>query len=394
MIILNTREMSGNTPFFSASLKGGKSAAALILLLRCAITGEKPDMDCLEGLDLSALYSLAERHSLAAATNIGLEYIGIQDTHFREAYAKALRKVLSLETDKHKLLFMMEEQGIWYMPLKGAVLKDVYPRIGMREMSDYDILYDAERDEDVRKILTGMGYIVEEYDVHSVDSYVKPPVCRFEMHRKLIPPHMDNIYKYYHDIKSRLVKDEGNGFGWHFLQEDFYVYLLVHEYKHYMAGGSGLRSLLDTWVFLRKYGEELNWDYIENELDILGIREFEEENRCLTIALFQGVSLNAQQMKLLDYIMGSGTFGTVGNAVQQQVERLGGGLRGKLLFIKERVLMPKKALESAYPFFYRHKALIPFLYPYRTWKLFFRSRKKVTAELKALLGTNKKEKNK
>ena len=28
--------------------------------------------------------------------------------------------------------------------------------------------------------------------------------------------------------------------------------MIVHEYKHYSGGGTGLRSLLDTYVYLRK----------------------------------------------------------------------------------------------------------------------------------------------
>ena len=54
---------------------------------------------------------------------------------------KSLRKVLALEADKTALLRQMEEQNIWYMPLKGAVLKEDYPRLGVREMSDYPFFY-------------------------------------------------------------------------------------------------------------------------------------------------------------------------------------------------------------------------------------------------------------
>ena len=146
-----------------------------------------------------------------------------------------------------------------------------------------------------------------------------------------------------------------------------------------LTAGSGLRSLLDIWVYLRKYGDELNWGYIEKELETLGLKEFEEENRSLALSLFQGEPLNTQQKEMLDFILRSGTFGTMENEVQQQVERLGGGIRGKLRFAKERILLTEKGIESAYPFFYRHKVLIPFLYPYRVWRAFFRSRKKTVA---------------
>ena len=235
--ILCAEKINGNwQPSNSVTLRRN-STEALILLLRCAITGEIPEGDCLRDLDLSALYTLAEKHSVTGATNIGLESAGIRDDRFREAYAKTVRKVMAMETDKRKLLSILEDHGIWYVLLKGAILKDDYPRLGMRDMTDYDILYDEEHSKDVRKILTGMGYIVEEYDMHNVDSYIKPPTRRFEMHRKLFPSFSDDHYAYYKDIKQRLIKDTGNNYGWHFSRQDLYVYLLAHEYKHYMTAG-------------------------------------------------------------------------------------------------------------------------------------------------------------
>jgi hypothetical protein len=39
--------------------------------------------------------------------------------------------------------------------------------------------------------------------------------------------------------------------GMRLSDEDFYVYLVAHEYKHFVACGTGLRSLLDAFVWLR-----------------------------------------------------------------------------------------------------------------------------------------------
>ena len=358
----------------------------LAYLARCAVIGEKPENSRLSDVNLDELYILAVRHSLAAVVAEALESAGIQHGLFKEAAAKSLRKVIALEIDKIQLLQKLDDNGIWYMPLKGSVLKDDYPKLGMREMSDYDILYDEHYAHKVRQILQKMGYAVDEFNMHNVDSYEKPPVYRFEMHRKLFSPYEgDRLYSYYSDVGRLLIRDEDNHFGLHFTHEDFYVYMVAHEYKHYVAGGSGLRFLLDTWVFLRKYGDKLDWKRIETEFDTLGISQFEKENRELSQALFEKGELNAEQEKMLLYMVDSGTFGTVNNAVRQQVEQYGGGAKGKLQYIKNRMLIPEKTLESAYPFFYRHRLLIPFLYLYRPWRAVFRNRKKVLAEFRTLL---------
>lgn len=46
----------------------------------------------------------------------------------------------------------MEQRGIWYLPLKGIILKEFYPSVGMRQMSDNDILFDEAFAEQVRGV--------------------------------------------------------------------------------------------------------------------------------------------------------------------------------------------------------------------------------------------------
>ncbi len=75
--------------------------------------------------------------------------------------------------------------GIWYMPLKGAILHTLYPVSGMREMADNDVLYDSTR-----------------------------------------------------------------------------------------QGGTGIRSLLDCYVYCKVKGDALDWAHIEAQCETLGIAAF------------------------------------------------------------------------------------------------------------------------
>ena len=73
-----------------------------------------------------------------------------------------------------------------------------------------------------------------------------PPVLNFELHTTLFgSDHDETLYRYYADTKRLLRKDEDNNYGFHFSNEDFYVYMTAHEWKHYNGGGTGIRSLLD-----------------------------------------------------------------------------------------------------------------------------------------------------
>lgn len=195
--------------------------------------------------------------------------------------------------------------------MKGIILKDYYPKFGMREMSDNDILCDDSHMADVRRIMENLGFQCTVYDERVDDTYTKSPIA-FEMHRFLFDEReSESFYLYYKNIKEKLLQDDKDEYELHFTPEDFYVYMVAHEYKHYMSGGTGLRSLLDIYVYLNRWNGELDWQYITAELDKLSIKEYERKARTLANAVFSGVTLDEEDREELLYYVTSGTFGTI-----------------------------------------------------------------------------------
>lgn len=119
----------------------------LIYLLSCAVNGNTPDTARVQAMNLEQLYQLAKFHTVRAAVCIALEKAGVHEPHFHESYKKAVRKNIYLDMERTAITSSFEEQGIWNMPLKGSIPKDLYPENGMREMSDNDMLYDAEKQQ-------------------------------------------------------------------------------------------------------------------------------------------------------------------------------------------------------------------------------------------------------
>ena len=264
-----------------------KSVDDLVYLVSCLLNNTHTDSERVNAIDLKELYALAGKHSMRGITAFALEHAGIHDEAFTAAKGQAIRKVVILSVEREKVLAELEQAGIWYMPMKGAVLKDYYPAIGMRESSDCDILFDPSRAEDVRDIMTGLGFRVEEYGMFQHDVYFKPPVSNFEMHRKLfVLERYGKCYTYYMDTKRNLLKDTGNDYGYHYSLEDFYVYMIAHEYLHYAEGGTGLRSLVDAYVYVKKFGEVMDWEHVRRELAELELSDFEAKNRGLALRLF------------------------------------------------------------------------------------------------------------
>lgn len=362
-----------------------KNIDEVIYLASCAVNDVTPDKERVKKISLPELYKAADSHMLTSITAFALESAGIYDSAFTQAKGKAIRKIAAMDIDKILLFEKLEKEKIWYMPLKGTVIKELYPSFGMRQMSDFDILFDSSYNHKIKEIMLDLGFTTEHFGQGNHDVYFKQPVSNFEMHTGLFSPnHKKEIYDYYRDVRSHLIKDDNNEYGYHFSNEDLYIYVTAHEYKHYSSGGTGLRSVLDTYVFMKKLGDQLDHDYIAAETEKLDIREFEQNNRRLAMNLFGGKALTEQNQQMLEYIIFSGTYGTIENSVQNQLNQFGNDKKGKTKYVLQRLFPSMDNIRTFYPFFYKHKILLPALFFYRIGKSLTVSRKKISTELKHL----------
>ncbi len=329
-----------------------------VWLLGCAVNGVTPDRERVDRIDLAELYRLAKRHSVRAAVCIALERAGVQEKHFHQAYKMAVSKNVYFDIERDALLSKLDREGIWYLPLKGCVLKDIYPENGMREMADNDVLFDAAARERVREIMTARGYSCDVYDKGNQDVYQKEPVLNFEMHVSIFPEcRGDRFWEYYRDVSGILVKNEEDRCGYHLSDEDFYVFMTAHEYKHFSVSGTGIRSLLDCYVFCKSKGSGMDWDYIAEQVRVMGIVDFEEKRRKLAEKVFSSETLPAlsedEEALLLLYL----TAGTYGN-VEQRVKN-GLGQRSMAGFLLDNLFPPMDRIKASYSFVRK----CPVLYP-------------------------------
>lgn len=371
----------------------------LLYLTDCALHDTAPDSQILQEMDYQAVFRLAKAHSLTAAACFALEKgNGFSDIdsalarQWQEAKEKAIRKSMLLDVERRKILSEMEKAGIWYMPLKGTILKELYPRFGMRQMADVDILFDETKRDTVCAIFEKLGYALQKESGSVHDTFEKQPIYQFEMHRRLFS---SNIFpswseKYDH-VKARLLPDPGKQFGFHFSDEDFYVYLMAHAYKHFQEGGTGLRTLVDFYVFQQKKGDGLDWAYIEAELDSLGIREYGLQSGRLAQKLFSQSSceLNEQERELLITYLKSGTYGSMPNKVNLKLKSLQDSSQPirfstKLRYYLTRVFPSREWVREYHPFFDAHPWLMPGLWVYRIFHGLTKNRKKLMKELNSV----------
>ena len=364
-------------------IKIKKTADDLIYLLCCVFNEEVPSADRCKKMNLPNVYRLASMHYLASAAAYALEQVMELPREFDQAKKKAIRKLSLFEIERSAVFGELEKAGIWYLPLKGIVLGEYYPKTAMREMSDNDILCDATKMAEIKAVMKSMGFTCVEYGNLHHDVYHKKPVC-FEIHSNLFNKvEHPELYAYYKTLAKRLIKDNNNRCGYHMTDEDFYIYCINHMYKHFSNAGTGLRSLLDIYVINKAKGQTLDREYIAGELDLLGTREYESKTRQLAEKIFSLKPLTDSDKDDLSVYIYSGVYGT---KEQMIAKRLGNdsSKKNKRRYILRRIFPDKRDVELYYPAVHRHKVLYPLLVVYRPFRGLVKHRKNLVEEFKSV----------
>lgn len=206
-----------------------KTSEHLLYLMACALQGVSAREEVLADADLKQLLIMARKHSVASMVCMALEKTAIfanadeaTKKQWIDAKNKAIRKNMLLDAERKTILHELETQGIWYMPLKGSILKDWYPKPGMREMADNDILFDPSGREQVREIFQNRGYKTVSFRKGNHDVYEKAPIYNFEMHVSLFHGTYKELTEQYKNVKERLLPVDGTAYQFAFTPEDFY----------------------------------------------------------------------------------------------------------------------------------------------------------------------------
>lgn len=358
----------------------------------CALHGAVPRCS---GMKLDELYKFCKFHSITAIVTMALEEVWKTEPgpeaemkHWREARDKAIRKNILLNAERERILGYMESIGCWYMPLKGSLLQFDYPRFGMRQMGDNDILCDPEKTEEIYRFMMDSGYSCELHNQGNHDEFIRQPVYNFEIHRSLFKPETaPELAAYYADIHSRSLKDTNNSYGYHMSREDFYIYMTAHAYRHFVVSGIGIRNLLDVYVFLSKYEAELNWDYVRDELKKVDAADFESWCRRISNVLFgdpnSSIEISPEDLDVLDAFFASGTFGTEAQLLRKAMEANTGEKGGRGGYFLRRLFPSQELLSVMYPVVKGRKWLVPFVWVYRLAKSVLRRPGRVLRELKS-----------
>ena len=377
-------------------------ADVLIYLVSCAINKVVPKCEIYSKVNLGDLLIVAKEHSVVSMVAKALEDAGFEKVpekiaaEYKIERNKVIRKNLLLDAERSAMFKFFENEHIKYLPLKGIVMQRMYPGLGLRQMADNDILYDDSFKSVLKKYMLSRGFCFEsEGGVH--DCYLKEPVYNFEMHSKLFYDWLNNgrMADYYSHVWEMAVRDKEDGYGYHFKDEDFYVYNIAHANKHYSESGTGIRTLADIYVMNHAF-KNIDRDYVNNELKKLGLSDFEVNLRKLSKKLLSDSEKTFEEIRSLDedaysklgFMLLAGTYGNVDNKVKKRMKETA-GLKGKLSFGKKlrycfkRIFPGQKELIKWFPLA-KYKVMIPFIWIFRLLRGATFRRKRVAGEIKAV----------
>ena len=401
------------------------SADALYLmhLVSCALRDAAPQA-LPAGATWDGVYLLALNNSVATTCAFAVTKApGIEPAEGKrwrdEVYKNAVRHAVFAD-EREAIFAAMDEAGLAHLSLKGVVTAAAYPHPEMRWMCDNDFLFGRDQgDGDVRpaddadsralrRIMETRGYEVEEFERSNHDAYQKPPFLNFEPHRALADDTLS--WRGYFDkawLRAHRAQDAA-GLAYEFSREDAYIFHLAHLSKHYSGRGSGVRGIADQWALQQAWGGDMDRAYLDAELAKLadlGLVDVEPEIRRLAAAVIDRDAcgqvlagntdaLASEDAAILAYMLGSGTYGTFENYTRNRVrvDAAREGLVGaRVHYLLRRLFPPTKTLADYYPVLKRAPWLRPAVDLYRFTVRPFQKRKRVGAELAAVMGKGGKE---
>lgn len=342
-----------------------KTEQDIIYLAGCAIHQVKPEV---KGMNLEEIAKVASRHTISSMICMALESAGVKVDTLIDQKNKAIRKSMLMNNERQLIFSKLDEAGVWHLPLKGVLLEKMYPIYGMRQMADNDVLFDYRFREKVRDIFLSFEYDIESYNNGNHDVYHKAPIYNYEMHSSLFGKTMPVFYDYYTRLEEKyLWDDKTKTYARHMDVNDAYVYIVAHAYKHFSMCGTGIRTLMDLYMYNEHCKNEMDREYIRKQCAILGIKQYEKNARTIAYKLFyqpfNDCSILSQEEKeYVKYYFSSNTYGTKKQMIWNSVHKieLEGNKHAGIRYLCRRLVPSISWFRQNYHFLDEYPILIPF----------------------------------
>lgn len=360
---------------------------SILTLIKSALI-DKP-LPLAPDFSLEGILPLCREHEITPMVCEGAVNCGIHNNpSFRPMLLESCQHTLASERQAAlvKTIFRaFNQNGIDYLPVKGCLMKQRYPKHEFRPMGDADILIRPEQYQKIRSIMLQLGF---KEGVESNHEYIWNSVSlHVELHKRLVPSYNKDYYSYFGDGWRLATVQKGTRYA--MKPEDEFIYLFVHLAKHYRDGGIGCRQMVDLWVQRRAF-PNLDEAYLRRELRKLRLLEFYDNIHKTLAVWFEDAEPDEVTECITEFIFSAGSWGKEENHILSDALReqkmAGSALGGKFMSGLKLVFPPYSGMAMHFPVLKKAPILLPIMWPVRWFELLF-VRRKSALEKGALMRT-------
>ncbi|MBO5421564.1 MAG: nucleotidyltransferase family protein [Clostridia bacterium] len=356
--------------------KENRISTFVINLVASAINGTTPNVTA-DSSDWDEIIEFAKKQSVLNIIAYSCEKLQEKPDAKTMKFLKEFRMQKMVVEAQQEIEFCdamdkLEKMQIKHMPLKGYIVKNLYPSPDMRTMGDLDILVEKEKCDEIVAAFVSDGFTnCADGDLHS---NVERGNAYIEFHRSMVNEKHETLSAYFGDGFSRAKLSDGYSFRYELAKEDLYIFLIAHIAKHYRYGGTGIRSLLDLYVYRRAY-PEMDYDYIRSELEKINLRIFQEKIEKIADDWYSG-NFDGEFDTVSSYIISGGVYGTesaplLNTFIQDNQGNVDSRTKARLWF--QTVFPGKELMTTRYPILKKCIFLLPFFWIIRFFDTLIRT---------------------
>ena len=326
---------------------------------------------------LFELYNLSKKHGVShivgsALINNGLLKGRPAENVFRD---ETIFTAFRYETQKFvldKVCRVLEKSAIPHIPLKGAVISELYPEPWMRTGCDIDILvHEHEAEKAAKAIAESLGYKITGKGNHDFQILSAENIY-IELHFSLIEENYSPaIAKVLENVWDYAKPAVNGGYRYELDGEMFYYYHVAHMAKHFICGGCGVRAFLDLWLMNenKKYLSDKKTKIL---LKKGSLADFAQTAEKLSEVWFSGKEHDEVTLIMQEYIISGGIFGSAETKMLSSQNRSG----GRIKYLLSRIFVPYDDLKGQYPIIKKYRFLTPLCEICRLFSLLFGKKRK------------------
>ncbi len=320
---------------------------------------------------LEEVFAISNEYDVLYITGTALSKLGVLSGESKSAFFnEQLACVYRNESILHELSNiseLFETENIDFLPLKGSVIRDYYPKSEMRSSCDIDILIHPDNIEIASALLIDkLNYTPYSECSHDV-SFYSPTEVELELHFSLyegesVQNHLlDKVWQYATPCEGITHKHE--------LDKAFFMfYHIVHMAKHVRSGGCGIRPFLDLVILEEKFGYDK--DAFMKLISQAGLETFTKKVFDVAHMWFGTMEPDETADLMAEYVFGAGAYGSIEN----QVARNRSKGKSKFKSILSRIFISRKELEVMYPTVKAHPVLTPVFEIVRWGRIIFKDK--------------------